>query len=88
MPFGRLAFPTTCTPRIAWEALRAAMSEADYYSSVAELQLLFAACGTIVEVYEYNENAGIHTMPSFWISSYVLSICKGWMLTNLTLFEA
>lgn len=34
--FGELAFPVNCTPRIAWEALRAAMSEEDYYFSVAD----------------------------------------------------
>jgi hypothetical protein len=63
--FGELSFPINCTPRIAWEALRAAMSEEDYYFSVAELQLLFAVCGTTVEVYEYDENAGVDTMPFF-----------------------
>ena len=55
--FGNLVYPTSCTLQVAWTALRGAMAQDGYYFSVMELQLLLAACGTLVEAYTFDDSA-------------------------------
>ena len=51
--FGNCMRPESCAREIAWAVLRQAMTAEGYYFSVHELQLLMAATGTLVDVYEH-----------------------------------
>ena len=64
------SLPDSCTPQVAWDTLRKAMSEDrapedTYYFSVQELRLLMAAQGVLLDIYTFmpsrqGSNAFVH----------------------------
>ena len=59
--YGGLAYPTSCTAGIAWDALRRAMSEDGYYFSITELQVLLAAHNIHVDAYEFRDTGNVES---------------------------